>query len=461
MSNPFLLTIVASFLVSSSLAFQAQQAAPRGPVPARLQHLAPCFQSSTTSADGNEMVFVQTLQDQQSKLRELCAGLEIATELVVGEDSDGIRGLYVGSSSDGIAEGSPILSVPLSSCLRDDEPPSWFQLNGEGEEEHSSNSYSAGSEWATRLAASLIDLRHLKPTSDQLSGWISMLPDAANLRASLPIHWPSDVLQSAKCQPLELAVDSVYFGRANAVMDLSEALKGLGGSGIDQYSDDELTRLCHDALDIVQTRTCRVNLGDEEGHEVQLRLLAPVFDLLNHGPSANAGFALEADADGKSVLVVRAVRAIARGEEVFISYGDSSTTPAWKCLLSYGFVPNLDIADERNTVELVVDGARANVGADNVPFELAEAAAAALADAEGRVLKETDEIFTSEVARRIAKRAAEEASDVTSKEDGKISASSDENVAISISLAQALRISQRRVLESWSSSLLSFADANS
>ena len=455
-SNSFLLTITASFLVSSSLAFQAGGV--RGPVPARLHHLPPSFQSSTTSADGNEIV-VETLQDQQSKLQELCDGLEIATELSVGEDSDGIRGLYVDASSDDIAEGSPILTIPLSSCLRDDEPPSWFQRDAE--EENSSDTYSAGSEWATRLAASLIDLRLLKPTSDQLSDWISMLPDATNLRASLPIHWPSDVLQSAKCQPLELAVDSAYFGRANAVMDLSEALKEVGESGINQYSDDKLTRLCHDALDIVQTRTCRVNLGDEEGHEVQLRLLAPVFDLLNHGPSANAGFALEADADGKSVLVVRAVRAIARGEEVFISYGDSSTTPAWKCLLSYGFVPNLDIADERNTVELVVDGARANVGADNVPFELAEAAAAALADAEGRVLKETDEIFTSEVARRIAKRAAEEASDVTSKEDGKISASSDENVAISISLAQALRISQRRVLESWSSSLLSFADANS
>ena len=453
-SSPFLLTITASFLVSSSLAFQAGGV--RGPVLARLHHLPPSFQSSTTSADGNEII-VETLQEQQSKLQELCDGLEIATELVVGEDSDGIRGLY--ASSDDIAEGSPILSIPLSSCLRDDEPPSWFQLDEE--EENSSNSYSAGSEWATRLAASLIDLRLLKPTSDQLSGWISMLPDATNLRASLPIHWPSDVLQSAKCQPLELAVDSAYFGRANAVMDLSEALKEVGESGINQYSDDELTRLCHDALDIVQTRTCRVHLGGEEDHAVQLRLLAPVFDLLNHGPSANAGFALETNADGKSVLVVRAVRSIALGEEVFISYGDSSTTPAWKCLLSYGFVPSLDIADERNTVELVVDGARANVGADNVPFELAEAAAAALAEAEGRALEETDEIFTPEVARRIANRAAEEATDMLSKEDGEISASSDESAAISISLAKALRISQRRVLESWSSSLLDFADANS
>lgn len=458
MSNPFLLAIAitASFLVSSSLAFQA---AAGGPVPARLHHLTPCFQSPKTSAEGNEII-VETLQDQQSKLRQLCQNLEIATELVVGEDSDGIRGLYVGASSDGIAaEGSKILSIPLSSCLRDDEPPSWFQLDAE--EENSSDSYSAGSEWATRLAASLIDLRLLKPTSDQLSDWISMLPDATNLRASLPIHWPSDVLQSAKCQPLELAVDSAYFGRANAVMDLSEALKEVGQSGINQYSDDELARICHDALDIVQTRTCRVNLGDDEDHAIQLRLLAPVFDFLNHGPSANAGFALETDADGKSVLVVRAVRSIARGEEVFISYGDSSTTPAWKCLLSYGFVPSFDIADEQNTVELVVDGARANVGADNVPFELAEAAAAALAEAEGRSLEETDEIFTPEVARRIANRASEEATDMLSEEDREISASSDESAAISIILAKALRISQRRVLESWSSSLLEFADANS
>ena len=451
MSNISLLAIIASFCVTSSLAFHAVG----GPAPSSLQ--------SSTSADENEIIVGETLQDQQSKFRRLCTDLEIATDLVVGEDSDGIRGLHLDAFAENVVvEGSPLLSVPLSSCLRDDEPPSWFQLDDEEVEEDSPNSYSAGSEWATRLAASLIDRRlRREPTSDRLSTWISMLPDAANLRASLPIHWPSDILQSAKCQPLELAVDSAYFGRANAVMDLLEALKGVGPSAIDQYSDDELTRLCHDALDIVQTRTCRVSLGDDEEHVAQLRLLAPAFDFLNHGSSANAGFALETDADGKSVLVVRAVRSIAQGEEVLISYGDSSTTPAWKCLLSYGFVPRLDIADERNTVELVVDGIRANVGADNVPFELAEAAAVALAEAEGRVLKETDEIFTPEVARRIASRAAEEAGDMSSKEDVEISASSDEDAALSISLAKALRLSQRRVLESWSSSLFEFADANS
>ena len=62
---------------------------------------------------------------------------------------------------------------------------------------------------------------------------------------------------------------------------------------------------------------------------------------------------------------------------------------------------------------------------------------------------------------RIASRAAEEAGDMASKDDVEISASSDEDAALSISLAKALRVSQRRVLESWSSSLFEFADANS
>lgn len=402
----------------------------------------------------------ETIKDQQSKLQQLCADLGSATELVVGEDSNGIRGLYLGASAEVVNKGDELLSIPLSSCLRDDEPPSWFRMGDD--EGASSNSYSAGSEWATRLAASLIEYRlqlNEEMQQKQLSTWISMLPDSASLRASLPIHWPSDVLRRAKCQPLERAVDSAYFGRANAVMDLLQALEEVGGHFIDHCSDDEMTRLCHDALDVVQTRTCRVSLGDEDD-SVPLRLLAPVFDFLNHGPSANAGFALETNIDGESVLMVRAIHSIARGEEVFISYGHSSTTPTWKCLLSYGFIPNLDITDERNTVELMVEGVKADVGADNVPFKLAEAAARALAAAEDRVLEETDDIFTPEVAQRIAIRASEEA-DVLLQEDGEMGVSLDEATALSISLAKALRLSQHSVLKSWSLSLMDFVNANS
>ena len=430
---------------SSSLAFQAPPICAEGKPTLLL--------SSPTDGIGSETK--ETLQVQQTELQKLCADLGIKTELVLGEDGDGIRGLYVGGTDDSEVD-DQLLSVPLSSCLRDDEPPSWFQPDDE--DDNPPNSYSGGSEWAIRLAASLIDLRlqqgsgeELNNRRKKLSTWISMLPDALDFRASLPIHWTSDVLKSAKCQALELAVDSAYFGRANAVMDLSEALKD-----VDQQSDDEILRKCHDALDVVQTRTCRVNLRDGDD-STPLRLLAPVFDLLNHDPSANAGFALERTNDDQEVLVVRATRPIARGEEVFISYGDSSTAPAWKCLLSYGFVPQFDISDFRNAVELECDGVTASVAADNVPFELAEAAAGFLAAAEDRVLTECDDIFTPEVARRIAKRAAEEAG-ILLEGDGEILV--HEETALSMSLAKALRLSHHRVLESWSNSLMEFADAN-
>lgn len=442
MSTLPLLAISATLGASSSLAFQAP------PICATL------LLSSPTDGIGSERK--ETLQVQQTELQKLCADLGIKTELAVGEDGDGIRGLYVSDTDSEIND--QLLSIPLSSCLRDDEPPSWFQLDDE--DENPPNSYSGGSEWAIRLAASLIDLRLQQASSEELnsrrkklSTWISMLPDALDFRASLPIHWASDVLNSAKCQALELAVDSAYFGRANAVMDLSEALKNVGGSDIDQQSDDEILRKCHDALDVVQTRTCRVNLGDGD-NSMTLRLLAPVFDLLNHDPSANAGFALERTNDDQEVLVVRATRPIARGGEVFISYGDSSTAPAWKCLLSYGFVPKFDFSDFRNTVELECDGVTASVAADNVPFELAEAAAGYLAAAEDRVLAECDDIFTPEVARRIAMRAAEEAGTLL-EGDGEV----HEETALSMSLAKALRLSHHRVLESWSNSLMEFADA--
>ena len=94
------------------------------------------------------------------------------------------------------------------------------------------------------------------------------------------------------------------------------------------------------------------------------------------------------------------------------------------------------------------------MAADNVPFELAEAAAGYLAAAEDRVLAECDDIFTPEVARRIAMRAAEEAGTLL-EGDGEI----HEETALSMSLVKALRLSHHQVLESWSNSLMEFADS--
>ena len=146
-----------------------------------------------------------------------------------------------------------------------------------------------------------------------------------------------------------------------------------------------------------------------------LRVVAPVFDFINHGgrARANAIFGVE---DGRTFdlggarLVVRATREIARGEEVLVDYGGSAR-PQWRCLASYGFVPSgeaeAEADDEGNAViadddaceedryddddddgdddvvfedgdvaELWMNGRRFEVDALSVPFELVEVAAA-------------------------------------------------------------------------------------
>jgi hypothetical protein len=107
----------------------------------------------------------------------------------------------------------------------------------------------------------------------------------------------------------------------------------------------------------VQTRTCRVS-GNR-------RLLAPVYDCLNHdGSTANAGFELQGDR-----LVVRALVDLQEGQEVLIDYGESAR-PAWKCLTSYGFVPSFpppgesddDEKEDYALAEVYMNGIRYEVG---------------------------------------------------------------------------------------------------
>lgn len=101
--------------------------------------------------------------------------------------------------------------------------------------------------------------------------------------------------------------------------------------------------------------------------------------------SANANFGIENEhmCDmHEAKLVVRAARDISEGEEVLIDYGDSAR-PAWRCLTSYGFVPEYDVnaqvVDEErveNVAELWMNGLRFEVDAQSVPFDLVEVAAA-------------------------------------------------------------------------------------
>eukprot|EP00970_Alexandrium_tamarense_P007545 scaffold1411_cov221-Alexandrium_tamarense.AAC.12 len=392
-----------------------------------------------------------------------------------------------------VKKGDVILSIPISSCFRDDEPPRWFgEDDGILEDEHDITDYERynPSAWASRLAASVLDVMELNKDNtisnedhDALKRgremWQSFLPDKGMLRASLPVHWSEEVLSSAKCTALELAVDSAYFARANAVMNLRDEMSKVGGNDV---TDLELK--CHDALDVVQTRACRVERVDNKDG-VQwgppLRCLAPIFDFINHGSSltmgkasANAAFAIEGEKlcdmdDAK--LVVRAIRDVAEGEEVLMDYGESAR-PAWRCLHSYGFVPHYDpnaeiVDDEQveNVAELWMNGLRFEVDPQAIPFDLVEVAEAQVLmeneSLDGEDVDDEDENvgLSPLVAKTIAKRASEAALHLLLVPEVTGSEEESPEFQHSVSLAAALRKSQYKVLESFAENLRGFSSS--
>mmetsp|Transcript_27603 Transcript_27603/g.50255 ORF Transcript_27603/g.50255 Transcript_27603/m.50255 type:complete len:563 (-) Transcript_27603:146-1834(-) len=443
-----------------------------------------------------------------------------------------------------IKQGDVVLSIPIASCFRDDEPPMWLGLGyNHAAQENDITDYERynPSMWASRLAASILDMElnfnngsnahnnnnNNNIDADLIKGreiWHSMLPQKDKLRASLPVHWGEEVLATSKCTALELAVDSAYFARASAVMDLALELKGAlkpeEGSGSEttasecsnnngmteeerllrQKSDLDalnialdmgmLQKKCHDALDIVQTRACRVERKCEDGVQwgPPLRILAPIFDFINHGSSrdgaaegsANARFGIENDrmCDTRDArLVVRAARDIDEGEEVLIDYGDSAR-PAWRCLTSYGFVPDYDVSSEayedededgrnvENVAELWMNGLRFEVDPHSVPFDLVEVAAAqAMFDDsvdEGDDAEDGEGgAFTPSIARAIAKRATAAAFNlitepemVDSEEDW-----DSPELVTAASLAALLRWSQHKVLLAFAENLNLFSSS--
>lgn len=434
------------------------------------------FRAADPSADNHERER-ETTSEEDETLQELMRLLGASpTDLLRFQyTSDGVRGVYLKSS---VRRDDILLKIPLESCLQDASPPSWLSSSRD-EEGDEPSAYNCSGEWATRLAASLLHLQ-LSPCSEGKSMWLSLLPDPDYLRASLPVHWPEETVENARSTSLELAVDSAYFGRAEAVEELVCALK-LSSGLVDGRGDDEIRRLCNDALDVVQTRTCRLTMttnNDSEPNEEPLRVLAPVFDFINHGSikvrgdyGANSQFQLEDDC-----LVVRAVKDLDAGEEVLIDYGESAR-PAWRCLLSYGFIPQYnripgphedaptESEDEDNEAEVYMDGTRYIVGPSQVPFDMVAAAY----ESDHPLADDDDEpvvSLTSEVAIKLANRISEVAYYLLLEkerdmfdDDSSVTTATTFDV-ISSKEAAALRWSQHRVLMACALGLREFAAEN-
>eukprot|EP00980_Cylindrotheca_fusiformis_P018458 scaffold6103_cov116-Cylindrotheca_fusiformis.AAC.4 len=274
--------------------------------------------------------------------------------------SDGVRGVYLNKAT---KEGNTLLKMPLASCLRDDRVPPWLNLEGDNDDDSGYHQTVQIQGWVTRLAASLLHAaKENENNGDQLSKgmeeWLDLILPLS-LKDSLPVYWSESALRSTNCRPLELAVDSAFFARAGPLSDLS-------ASNATQAQIEQ-------ALDLVQTRACRCSALEEEestdgrsSATSDLRVLVPVFDMINHNYEPNAEFFREGD-----FMMVRTLRNMEAGEEVYIHYG-SATMPVWKCLFSYGFVPSGEDVYEHNCAEIVVDQYRFEVSPTEIPFELVQ-----------------------------------------------------------------------------------------
>ncbi|CAJ1937858.1 unnamed protein product [Cylindrotheca closterium] len=333
-------------------------------------------------------------QDQQANLAEVISLLGGSPTNLLRLDSttEGVRGVYL---NENVSKGDVLLEIPLASCLRDDgDPPSWL-IDQQDTDNKNNNAYSPIQiqGWVTRLAAQLLQLQSRCEEGDKnknmvddenesslpsegLRAWLKLLPES--LRDSLPIYWPEEVIKSTDCRPLELAVDAAFFARAAPLSDLAASGK----------SQAQVER----ALDLVQTRACRCATWEEtnsdesllvtgtpavvpssrqhsqERTKADLRVMVPIFDMINHSYEHNAEFFRKGD-----YMIVRAKQDLTVDEEVLISYGASSTTPIWRCLFSYGFVPSVDDIYEYNVVEIALDDYyRFEVSPTEIPFELVQ-----------------------------------------------------------------------------------------
>ena len=354
---------------------------------------------------------------------QLCkeVGVQPAGLLRLDESEDGVRGLHLNHA---VTAGDIVLSVPLSKCFRDDQQlPDWMHQC----KDDSMSDASPPSDWALRLAACLAEAQR-SPLQSHHSLWLSLLPNPTHLKASLPVHWDDDIVQSTTHTSFTMAVDSAYFARATAL----------------QSMDVDNTIDLNAALDVVQTRTCRVQTSKGD----PLRLLAPVFDFFNHASPATAEFALEND----EALVVRAVTDLHKNQHVCIDYGPS-TKPAWNSLVSYGFIP----AEDEELAEVYLDGVRYEVGTDFIPEDMVMAAASVYS-AQSQALGDAV-VLTSDIAILLARRISDVAynyflppgtNDAT---EGEVTPES----RLSMRLASSLRWNQHRILLKCSSNLHDWA----
>ena len=248
----------------------------------------------------------------------------------------GLRGLRTTAD---VADGEVFLKVPLALCVRDD--------GGGGP---------LLDAWQTRLALRLMNARRAATTTitTTIGPYAAFLADASTanvLATSLPVHWPDELLELAGDVSAGVEQEARH---ARAWRDDQWQLLLEVQHPCDRAEYDW-------ALDVVQTRNCRV-----QGTNV----LAPVFDLMNHNANVNSVFdvVVEEEVEGEEAgwLCVRYQgHGVAAGGNIELNYrtvgdngidddddddgGGQVLTGVDYMLHSYGFVADTDGSSSNST----------------------------------------------------------------------------------------------------------------
>lgn len=248
------------------------------------------------------LVLSKTLHENDFAWRRLVHAAEadgafIHNNLHLIASTGGYRGVFY-SGETAISPGDVVFKIPLDEiCICSDDKENWaFEL---AKKLHDRMLHVASDPNDASLSSSVDAL------------WFSLFPKPEDLSSTLPIHWDEALLENIGSQAMQVAVDAAYFARGD-------------------NNGNEVFSYC---LDLVQTRTCRI--CDDT------RCLAPLFDCLNHNVHHNCAFDYE-----EEHLIVSAITKIRNSEELSIHYGDTSTKPSWRCLVSYGFLPTGNEDDE-------------------------------------------------------------------------------------------------------------------
>ena len=304
-------------------------------------------------------------------------GIECPKIEVYRSAATGLRGLRAVAD---IVDGEVFLRVPLSVCLSPSP----------------STSSSSSLVWQARLALRLIEESRLRERSHWHPYMLALLDEAtrADLRASLPVHWPDDLLDEGGDDAMSMADLVTEARRAKAWRDdqwiavmQQQQHRQSGNTALDNTGSPPVTREEFDwALDCVQTRNCRVgsSSGSNSGDDDARNVLSPFFDLMNHDPSINSVFFLaelhdndnheasySTSSSSSSMLMLCVCyegHGVDKGGDVCLNYrnvnvaaneGDTTEQPALfgpdYYLFSYGFIPSPSPSDDSSSSSLFVE----------------------------------------------------------------------------------------------------------